>query len=126
MPVETRFRPKFGELVKHIIGKDSLGQASARTSISKAYLIQLSGGKVPTPAIIEKFALGYADRGVDYHTLLVAAGYETIPQDYQLAKSSWGTDVCIPAGSEPTQEDIDNIAAILERGSETVSEGKRA
>ena len=76
MPVETRIRPGFGKLIKEIIGSDSLGQASVRTSISKAYLLQIVAGKVPSREIISKFAEGYADRNADLHSLLVAADYE--------------------------------------------------
>jgi len=73
MPVETRIRSEFAELVKEIIGADTYGKAAIKTSISKAYLLAMGRGQVPTRAIIEKFAQGY---NADLHQLLIAADYE--------------------------------------------------
>lgn len=77
MPVETRISIEFGRLVSEIISDDSFGQASIRTGISAAYLLQMKRGKVPSEHIIEKFAAGYADRHADLHALRLAAGYDS-------------------------------------------------
>lgn len=63
----------FGNLVKETLGTDSFGQAAIKTKISKAYLLELAQGKVPTEAIVEKFAKGY---NTDTKKFMVAAGYE--------------------------------------------------
>lgn len=76
MPVETRISAEFGKIVTELMGEDSLGQGTVRTSISTAYLMWMKRGKVPKPDVIRRFAEGYKDRGADLQKLMIAAGYE--------------------------------------------------
>ena len=119
MPVETRVSKQFAELVRRIMGDDSYGQASVRTEISKAYLLQMASGKVPSEAIIEKFVRGYADRSPDLHALRVAAGYEK-PEEalsgYYMIKSD-DISFCVREGTALSEEDIKQIADIIKHGS---------
>lgn len=73
MPVETRVIAQFGDKIREIMGEDTFGQAAIKTGISKAYLLAMGRGQVPTRAIVEKFAAGY---NTEPKELLVVAGYE--------------------------------------------------
>lgn len=73
MPVETRVSKEFGDLVRETMQGDTYGKATIKTGISQAYLLAMSRGKVPSRAIIERFAAGY---NTEAQPLLVAAGYE--------------------------------------------------
>ncbi|MCE5200533.1 MAG: hypothetical protein ABFD54_14905 [Armatimonadota bacterium] len=68
-----KVEPEFGELVRAVVGNDSYGQAAIKTEISKAYLVEMARGKVPSREVIEKFAAGYK---ANVSPLLIAAGYE--------------------------------------------------
>ena len=119
MPVETRVSKQFGDLVRRIMGDDSYGQASVRTEISKAYLLQMASGKVPSEAIIGKFVRGYADRNPDLHALRVAAGYERpeeTPGGYYVIKSD-DVSFCVREGTELSEEDVKRIASIIKHSS---------
>lgn len=72
---EARFSDQFGKMVKEIIGEDSYSQASARTQISEANLMQMVQGRIPSEANIRKFAEAYSDRKPDLHALLDAGEY---------------------------------------------------
>ncbi|MEN6370909.1 MAG: hypothetical protein ABFD64_02760 [Armatimonadota bacterium] len=73
MPHITIVKPKFAEAVRDALAGISANQASYKTGVSDEYIRKMAAGRVPSKAIIEKFANGLDS---DLHKLLVAAGYE--------------------------------------------------
>lgn len=80
MPVETRVSARFGEIVREILGTDSFGQATIKTGISKAYLVEMARGKVPSVRYVQKLVDGYALPYEQTRKIMVAAGHEE-PED---------------------------------------------
>ena len=78
MPIHTIIRPEFGEAVRAALRGLSPNQAAYKTSISDEYIRNMAGGKVPSEAIIARFAEGL---GADLQTLRIAAGYAQEPAD---------------------------------------------
>jgi transcriptional regulator with XRE-family HTH domain len=106
-------------------------RANVATGIPSATIGRMALGIVPGEDHVIKWAKAL-NESINYW--LDLAGYEPIPANlicetktpYRVAKSSSGDDVCIPIGAEPSQEDIDKIAAILQHGAVKVEDRKSA
>jgi hypothetical protein len=79
-----RVSPEFGKLINELFGEDSFGTAQIRTEVSKAYLVELSKGKVPTAEAIGRLLSGYSDRvtGDFARRMYQVAGY-AIPEEWR-------------------------------------------
>jgi len=73
MPNITIIRKEFADAVKAALGGLSANQASYKTGISDEYIRKMATGKVPSEAILERFAKGM---NADLKQLRIAAGYE--------------------------------------------------
>ena len=70
-----RVSEAFGELILQLKGADTFGKASLKTEISKAYLVEMVAGKVPSLQIVEKFLATYAVPAEKAREVYDAAGY---------------------------------------------------
>jgi hypothetical protein len=73
-----KVEPDFGKLITETMGSDSFGQAAIKTQISKAYLVEMARGKVPSEKYVDMFADGYSMPLETRHKLRVLAGYDEL------------------------------------------------
>lgn len=73
MPQQTVIRREFADAVREALGGLSPNQASYKTEISDEWIRKMSNGRVPSEAIVERFARGL---DADLEKLRIAAGYQ--------------------------------------------------
>ncbi len=103
-------------LFLQIKGKDSYGMASIKTGISKAYIVEIGSGKVPSADYIQRIADGYKLDADSTRQLFITAGYspphaeDRPPQNIAEFCASLRTQYV-----ELKQEDVEEVQRIIEK-----------
>jgi hypothetical protein len=101
------------------MGRDSFGQATIKTGISKAYLVEMARGKVPSRAYVDKLISGYQLSQTMIDELLLAAGY-AVPKSMVEQIKQMVANGTLPPELEVIQ--IDPLVIAVKHGTEPLSE----
>ena len=66
---------RFGQLILEVKGTDTFGQASLKAEVSKAYLVEIAAGKIPSLQIVERVLAAYSVPPEKAREVYEAAGY---------------------------------------------------
>lgn len=70
-----RVSKQLGELIVRIKGEDSFGQMSMKTRLSKAYLVEIAAGKVPSLQVLQQILSAYHAGAEMIRRVYEATGY---------------------------------------------------
>ncbi|MEN6371426.1 MAG: helix-turn-helix transcriptional regulator [Armatimonadota bacterium] len=77
MPIGVTHKEEFADLINRLTTGLTNEQVSVRTGVSSEYIRKMRKfGQVPSEDVLERIAIGLADRGAKIDDLRVASGYE--------------------------------------------------
>ncbi|MEN6566014.1 MAG: hypothetical protein ABFC57_06910 [Veillonellales bacterium] len=77
MPIGVTHKEEFADLINRLTKDLTNEQVSVRTGVSSEYIRKMRKfGQVPSEDVLERIAIGLADRGAKIDDLRVASGYE--------------------------------------------------